>query len=261
MLEFKKLCVAYDGAPPALKDFTLAVRPGEIVALVGESGSGKTTAIRAAMGLLPPGGSVTGGSVALDGRALSAMSPAELQAVRGRKMAMAFQDAGAMLDPIRTIGGQFVEFIIAHERMSRAAARELAEASLAKLRLPDPRRVMRSFPFQLSGGQKQRVGLAMAMAFGPEVLLADEPTSALDVTTQAQIVRQMMELRADGGTAIVIVTHNMGVAAYMADRILVMKSGETVWQGSRETLLNERDEPYVCSLLDAVPDMRRNRYV
>ena len=260
MLAVTDLTVHYRGRP-ALTGFSLAMGEGEIVALVGESGSGKTTAIRALMGLLPPGGEVTAGSAAFEGQELLALAPRQWQALRGTRMSMIFQDSGAMLNPIRTIGGQFVEYLRAHQSMGKKDAWERSLTLLGQMGLPNPESIAGSYPFQLSGGQRQRVGIAMAMAFQPKLLLADEPTSALDVTTQAQIVRQMMELREQRGTAILLVTHNLGVASYMADRILVMKAGAVVDRLTPEELPGREAGTYTRQLLDAVPDMRRERYV
>lgn len=259
MLDIKNLCVDYDGKR-ALEGFNLHMEAGQIVALVGESGSGKTTAIRTVLGLLPPGGEVAEGTIDFEGTDLVNLYDDEWVHLRGERLSMIFQDAGAMLNPIRTIGGQFVEYIRAHRQMDKAEARKLAGEMLGKMGLPDTDSILRSYPFQLSGGQRQRVGIAMAMTFQPKLLLADEPTSALDVTTQAQIVRQMMELRDGFGTAILIVTHNLGVAAYMADHIVVMKNGHIVDEGSRDDLLAS-DVAYTKQLLAAVPDLREVNHV
>lgn len=254
MLYFDKVTAAYDGGPPSLADFSLAVKPGEIVALVGESGSGKTTAVRAAMGLLPAGGQILSGDIRFQDRSLLNLSSREWQELRGQQMAMIFQDSGAMLNPIRSIGSQFTEFIRAHRWMPKKEARVLGSEMLKRMGLPHSEAVMRSYPFQLSGGMRQRVGIAMAMVFQPQLLLADEPTSALDVTTQAQIASQMMELREQYGTAILMVTHNLGLAAYMADQILVMKDGRVVDRGSREAILGGPVSEYTRALLAAVPE-------
>ena len=194
MLEINGLTVAY-GERLALRNFSLSMQEGEIVALVGESGSGKTTAIRSVLGLLPPGGAVTEGTISFEGQQLQGLSPREWKSLRGKKLSMIFQDSGAMLNPIRKIGSVFVEYICTHEKISRKAAWEKGREMLDRMRLPSSDNIMKSYPFQLSGGMRQRVGIAMAMTFQPKLLLADEPTSALEVTTQAQIVRQMMELR------------------------------------------------------------------
>ena len=170
-------------------------------------------------------------------------------------MSMIFQDCGGTLNPIRKIGSQYVEYIRTHESVSKQEAWNRAASMLSKMRLPDVENIMNSYAYQLSGGMRQRVGIAMAMTFNPELLLADEPTSALDVTTQAQIVRQMMELRDDYGTGIIIVTHNIGVAAYMADQLIVMHHGKVVDHGTREEVLNNPTSDYTRKLLEAVPEM------
>lgn len=261
MLTYQNVSIIYGNETLALSDFNLEMGNKEIIALVGESGSGKTTAIRAAIGLLPEDGRVVSGDIQFDGHSLLTMSSEQWQSLRGRQMSMIFQDAGAMLNPIRTIGSQFVEYIRTHEKMSKKDAREMGRVMLERMGLPHSETIMKSYPFQLSGGMRQRVGIAMAMTFQPKILLADEATSALDVTTQAQIVRQMLELRDQYQTSILLVTHNLGVAAYMADRILVMKDGKIVEEGNREAILSQAKDTYTRSLLDAVPDMRRTRYV
>ena len=176
-------------------------------------------------------------------------------------MSMIFQDCGGTLNPIRKIGSQYVEYIRLHSQMSKRDAWERAAKMLTNMRLPDAENVMNSFPHQLSGGMRQRVGIAMAMTFNPQLLLADEPTSALDVTTQAQIVRQMLELRDAEGTGIIIVTHNLGVAAYMADQLIVMQYGKIVDQGTRDEVMNHPKSDYTKKLLEAVPEMEGERFV
>ena len=166
-----------------------------------------------------------------------------------------------MINPIRKIGSQYVEYIRAHKNISKKDAFDMAVEMLEKMRLPDGKRIMESYPFELSGGMCQRVGIAMAMTFQPKLLLADEPTSALDVTTQAQIVRQMMELRDDFGTGIIVVTHNIGVAAYMADKLLVMRQGKVVDSGHREDILHNPQSEYTKNLLASVPALKGERYV
>ncbi len=261
MLEFKNLFVEYEVGMQALKNFTLKVKEGEIIALVGESGSGKTTAIRAAMGLLPIGGKIVSGDILLQGQSMSQFSLKEWERVRGLELGMIFQDSGAMLNPIRTVGSQFIEYIRKHDNISKGDAHKRSVELLEQMGLYDGESIMKLIPSKLSGGMRQRVGIAMAMAFKPSVLLADEPTSALDVTIQAQIVRQMMELRKRYHTSILMVTHNIGVAAYMADQIIVMKGGEIVERGSREEILNNPKERYTKKLISAVPTIRGERYV
>ena len=261
MLEIKDLAVQYGKQDPTIKHFNLSMKKGEIISIVGESGSGKTTVIRAVLGALPGAGRVSSGDILFHGESLLKNTGNEWRKIRGSKMSMIFQDCGGTLNPIRKIGSQYVEYIRTHESVSKQEAWNKAVSMLSKMRLPDVENIMNSYAYQLSGGMRQRVGIAMAMTFNPELLLADEPTSALDVTTQAQIVRQMMELRDDYGTGIIIVTHNIGVAAYMADQLIVMHHGKVVDHGTREEVLNNPTSDYTRKLLEAVPEMEGKRYV
>ena len=213
------------------------------------------------LGLLAGGGKVTQGDIAFNGESVLNYTPDQWRKLRGSKISMIFQDSGAMLNPTKTIGRTFVEYIRTHEKITKKDAWEKGKAMLERMRLADAENIMRSYPFQLSGGMRQRVGIAMAMTFSPKLLLADEPTSALDVTTQAQIVRQMMELRDEFGTSIIVVTHNLGVAAYMSDKIVVMKNGEIFDAGDREYMLNGAHSSYTDDLLEAVPSLGGKRYV
>lgn len=260
MLDIKNITISYQDCP-TVKNFSMSLKKGEIASLVGESGSGKTTVIRAVLGLLAGGGKVTEGDILFEGKSLLGNTPDQWRRLRGTDISMIFQDSGAMLNPIRKIGDVFVEYIRTHEPMSRGEAWKKGVEMLERMRLPSGDNIMKSWPFQLSGGMRQRVGIAMAMTFQPKLLLADEPTSALDVTTQAQIVRQMMELRDEYGTGIIIVTHNLGVAAYMSDWIIVMKNGEISDSGDRDTLLAGSRNEYTGKLLDAVPSLGGKRYV
>ena len=260
MLEIKNVTISY-GDRPTVKNFSMTLKKGEIASIAGESGSGKTTVIRAVLGLLPGGGKITGGDILFEGKSLLDNTAEEWRNLRGTDMSMIFQDSGAMLNPIRKIGSVFVEYIRTHEKISRKAAWEKGREMLDRMRLPSSDNIMKSYPFQLSGGMRQRVGIAMAMTFQPKLLLADEPTSALDVTTQAQIVRQMMELRDEWGTSIIMVTHNLGVAAYMSDQILVMKEGQIADTGSRDQILKGGRSIYTQELLEAVPSLGGERYV
>lgn len=259
MLEIRDLSVQYGKQAPTIEHFNLSMKKGEIISVVGESG--KTTVIRAVLGALPGAGKVTSGDIIFQGKSLLGNSKDEWRKIRGSKMSMIFQDCGGTLNPIRKIGSQYVEYICTHSKMSKDEAWKLAVSMLEKMRLPDAENIMKSFPHQLSGGMRQRVGIALAMTFNPELLLADEPTSALDVTTQAQIVRQMMELRDTFGTSIIIVTHNLGVAAYMADKLIVMKHGKVVDQGTRDEVMDHPTDDYTKKLLQAVPEMEGRRFV
>ncbi len=260
MLEIKNVTISYKDRP-TVKDFSMTLKEGEIASLVGESGSGKTTVIRAALGLLAGGGKVTEGDILFQGKSLLKNTPEQWRKLRGTDISMIFQDSGEMLNPIRKIGNVFAEYIRTHEKISKADAWKKGIEMLERMRLPDGNNIMNSYPFQLSGGMRQRVGIAMAMTFQPRLLLADEPTSALDVTTQAQIVRQMMELRDKYGTSMIVVTHNLGVAAYMSDQIAVMQKGRISDIGSRDEILYGNHSAYTQKLLDAVPSLGGARYV
>ncbi len=260
LLQVDHVDISY-GKALTVSDCSISLEQGEICSIVGESGSGKTTVIRAVMGLLPGGGRVSAGDILFEGKSLLKYTPAQWRALRGHDISMIFQDSGAMMNQTRKIGGTFVEYIRTHENVSKQEAWKKGADMLSRMRLPDADRIMRSYPFQLSGGMRQRVGIAMGMTYQPKLLLADEPTSALDVTTQAQIVRQMMQLRDEYGTTIIIVTHDLGVAAYMGDRIVVMKNGRIEDQGDREHMLHGSENEYTRMLLEAVPSLGGKRYV
>ena len=260
MLEIKNATISYKNVP-TVQDFNLGMKPGQIISLVGESGSGKTTVIRAVLGLLPGGGKVTSGDITFEGTSVLSYSSEQWRKIRGADISMIFQDSGAMMNPTRKIGDVFIEYIRTHEKISKKDAWDKGVQMLERMRLPSGDNIMRSYPFQLSGGMRQRVGIAMAMTYQPKLLLADEPTSALDVTTQAQIVRQMLQLRDTYGTGIIVVTHNLGVAAYMSDYIVVMKNGRIEDQGDRNYILHESENAYTKTLLDAVPSLGGERFV
>ena len=260
MLKIDNITVQYGNNKPTIEDFSLEISSGEIVAIVGESGSGKTTVIRSVLGLLPGQGKVTKGDIVFEGDSLLNYTQKQWNQCRGTKMSMIFQDCGAMINPNRRIGSQFVEYIRVHEDMPKDKAKDKAIDMLNRMRLPQAKDIMRKYPFQLSGGQRQRVGIAMAMTFQPKLLIADEPTSALDVTTQSQIVKEMMELRDKYDTSIMIVTHNLAVAVYMADKIIVMKDGEVVDRGTRDEILNNTTSDYTKRLLASVPTRREEQH-
>ena len=249
------------GGKAMVHDVSFSLEHGEILGLVGESGSGKSTLIKAAMGLLGPDGLVTRGDIRYMDQNILDIPEKEKRKIRGAGIGMIFQDAGASLCPIRTIGEQIYESMRAHTKITRSEAKSRAMDLFDKLNFKDSQRVWDSYPFELSGGMNQRAGIAIAMLMNPPILFADEPTSALDVTTQAQIVRQMMELRDDFGTGIIIVTHNIGVAAYMADQLVVMQHGKVVDQGTRDEVMNHPTSDYTKKLLAAVPEMEGQRYV
>lgn len=259
LLEVKNLDISY-GKKITVSGVNLQLDKGEIMSIVGESGSGKTTVIRAIMGCLPGQGHISAGSITFEGRDLLKNTPQEWRKMCGRDMSMIFQDSGNMINPIRRIGEQFVDYILTHEpAKSKAEAAEMAIDMLVKVRLPNPENIMQSYPFELSGGMRQRVGIAMAMVFRPKLLLADEPTSALDVTTQAQIIRQIVDIRNEFGVAVIMVTHNLGVASYISNKLMVMKQGRVVESGRREVIGNPQDD-YTKELLAAVPVLGDKKY-
>ncbi len=260
LLEVKDLDVSY-GDKLTVTEVNIALEKGEILSIVGESGSGKTTVIRAVMGCLPGSGHISGGIVNFDGRNILTNTPDEWRQMRGREMSMIFQDSGNMINPVRRIGQQFSDYIKTHApEKSKEEAYKLACSMLEDVRLPNAVNIMNSYPFELSGGMRQRVGIAMAMTFQPRLLLADEPTSALDVTTQAQIIRQIVDVRNEYHAAVIIVTHNLGVASYVSDKIMVMKDGRVVESNSREEVIGNPQHPYTKELLAAVPVVGGKRY-
>lgn len=260
ILNIENCTIYYEEQEAAVDHVSLSVGEQEIVSIVGESGSGKTTLIRAILGILPPGGKVTEGKILFQGKNILELDEAALQKIRGTEIAMIFQDVGASLDPIRIVESQYRESILAHRKMPKNECRSLEKDMLAKMHLTDPERVMVSYPFELSGGMKQRVGIAMSMTARPRLLLADEPTSALDVTIQAEVVREMKKLREQYETAIVLVTHNMGVASYISDKIGVMCKGRLVEFGKRDDVIFHPQHEYTKKLLAAVPRLEGKRF-
>ena len=260
LLKITDLEISY-GSRVTVTDANIELEKGEILSIVGESGSGKTTVIRAIMGCLPGNGCVSGGDIIFDGKSLLANTQEQWRQMCGTEVSMIFQDSGNMINPIRRIGEQFVAYILTHApQTSRQDAYQLAIKMLDDVRLPNPDNVMRSYPFELSGGMRQRVGVAMAMTFSPKLLLADEPTSALDVTTQAQIIRQIVDVRNEYNAAVIVVTHNLGVASYMANKIVVMQNGRIVESGLREEVIGNPQHEYTRELLAAVPVVGGRHY-
>ena len=245
------------GGKAVVHDVSFSLEHGEILGLVGESGSGKSTLIKAAMGLLGPDGLVTRGDIRYMDQNILDIPEKEQRKIRGAGIGMIFQDAGASLCPIRTIGEQIYESMRAHKKITRSEAKSRAMDLFDKLNFKDSQRVWDSYPFELSGGMNQRAGIAIAMLMNPPVLFADEPTSALDVSVQRQVVREMLKLRELFGTAIVIVTHDIGVVRAMADTVLVLKNGKTIEYGTADRVLDHPQDPYTRKLLEAVPKLQR----
>ncbi len=257
LLEIRGLDITFGRGKKAVQcadGVSLTVNPGEIVCLVGESGCGKSITALSVMGLLPRQGRVTGGSIRFEGRELLGLSEREMDTVRGRDMAMIFQDIMYSLNPVLTIGLQMTEGMRRHLGMSQTEAQERAVQLLEKVGIPDPRGAMRRFPHQLSGGQRQRVMIAMALACGPKLLIADEPTTALDMTVQRQILMLLRQLR-DEGLGVLLITHDVGVVAELADRVVVMYAGQCVEAADVHTLLTQPQHPYTQALMAAVPGL------
>lgn len=256
LLRYQNVEVAFHGRA-VVRDVSFTLHPGEILGIVGESGSGKSTLLNAAMGLLGNDGMVTRGDIWFQGKDLPDLQEKEMRQIRGAGIGMIFQDAGASLCPIRTIGSQIYESMAAHGKITKAEAKEKALSLFGKLQFKDSQRIWDSYPFELSGGMNQRVGIAIAMLMKPPVLLADEPTSALDVAVQKQVVQEMLRLQDLFGTAIILVTHDIGVVSAMADTVLVLKDGRRMEYGNAEQVLNAPENPYTKRLLAAVPKLRR----
>lgn len=256
IIRYEHVDITYNGFK-AVKDVSFTVDEGEILGIVGESGSGKSTLIKAAMGLLGPAGLVTRGDIWYKGKNLPDLSASEIRKINGPELGMIFQSAGSSFCPIRTVGAQLYESMRAHENISKEAFRSRAVELLGKIGFENGDRILESYPFELSGGMQQRVGIASAMLLNPSVLLADEPTSALDVSVQKQVVEEMLLVRKTFGTAIILVTHNIGVIGAMADKVLVMKNGEMVEYGDTRQVLEAPKEEYTRTLMSAVPRLRR----
>ena len=258
LLEVKGLVTTFTGerSTGAVVDhISFTVDPGETVCIVGESGCGKSVSSLSLLGLLGRGGKVTEGQALFAGRDLLAMTEKERDTVRGAGISMIFQDALSALNPVFTIGNQMVESIRAHLPLDKKAARARALELLQKVGLPDPTAVMKKYPHTLSGGQRQRVMIAMALACEPRLLIADEPTTALDVTIQAQIMALLRELQKDAGMSILLITHDLGVVAQMADRVLVMYAGQIVEEAGVMELFDNPQHPYTKALLNSVPTL------
>ncbi len=263
VLEVEELSVTFDrkGEQPtrAVDGVSFSVGPGETVGLVGESGCGKSVTSLAIMGLLPRRGVSVSGSVQLEGQELIGAGDRTLRKLRGAHMAMVFQDPLSSLNPTVPIGTQVTEVLLEHREMSKSQAAADAVELLDRVGIPDPSRRLKEYPHQLSGGMRQRALIAMALACSPRLLIADEPTTALDVTIQAQILELLKELVVDTGTALVMITHDLGVVAGLCDRVHVMYSGKIIETADRHELFARPRQPYTGGLLASVPRLDAGR--
>jgi peptide/nickel transport system ATP-binding protein len=242
------------GTVRAVDDVSFALRRGEVLSIVGESGSGKSVSAMTLMGLTRSPNAEIGGTATLaDGTELVGASEKALQNIRGARIAMIFQDPMSALTPVYRVGDQIAEQIKAHEKVSKAAARARAVELLRRVGIPRPQERARSYPHEFSGGMRQRVMIAMALSCSPEILIADEPTTALDVTIQAQILGEIEALRAETGVAVLLITHDLGVVAEVASRVIVMYAGRVVEQADLEELFKDPLHPYTWGLLGSVP--------
>jgi peptide/nickel transport system ATP-binding protein len=241
------------GVVKAVDDVSLAVAKGEVVGLVGESGSGKSMTGYSIMGLIDPPGRIVAGSITLAGRELTRLSPEQMRALRGNRIAMIFQDPMMTLNPVLRIDAQMIEAILAHRVVPRDQALAQAREALVRVGIPSPDERLRSYPHQFSGGMRQRVAIAIALLNRPDLIIADEPTTALDVTIQGQILYEMQKLTRDTGAALIWITHDLSVVAGLADRVCVMYAGRIVEQGSTFDVLSHPAHPYTQGLLDSVP--------
>ena len=257
LLEVRNLTVTFPtarGALVAVDELDLDIDAGDLVGIVGESGSGKSVASLAVMGLVGFPGRVTADRLAFDGRDLLALTPGARRALVGKDIAMVFQEPMTSLNPCYTVGFQIMEVLAVHERLGRAARHERTVELLRRVGIPSPETRLDAFPHQLSGGMNQRVMIAMAIACNPRLLIADEPTTALDVTIQAQILDLLLALQRDQGMALILITHDMGVVAETAERVVVMYAGQAVEERPVERLFAAPRHPYTAALLDALPD-------
>jgi oligopeptide transport system ATP-binding protein len=248
----------YGGTVKAVRGVTLSLAKGEVLAVVGESGSGKSVTFQSLMGLIPmPPGKITRGEASLDGFDLIRSTDAQMQKIRGKEISMIFQDPLSSLNPTMAIGNQIAEVLTQHRNMSKSESRGVVLDLMKKVQIPEAESRINAYPHQFSGGMRQRVMIAMALACRPKVLVADEPTTALDVTIQGQIIELMRELRKDFGMAIVLITHDLGVVASLADRVAVMYAGEIVETGNSLSVFKNPKHPYTIGLKASIPNPLR----
>jgi len=258
LLSVRNLTVSFEtrrGVFEAVRNVSFEMQAGRVLGVVGESGCGKSVTAMALMQLLPDAADITTGQIRFAGHDLVTLNDRQMRALRGREMAMVFQDPMSSLNPLFSIGHQVMEPLRLHFRLSRAAARSRAEELLALVRIPSPRQIMGAFPHELSGGMRQRVMIAMALSCGPKLLIADEPTTALDVTTQAQILALLYDLQRTLQMSVLLITHDLGLVAEFADDVQVMYAGRIVERASVGALFDQPRHPYTEGLLRSVPPL------
>ncbi len=244
------------GTVRAVDGVSYSLKPGETLGVVGESGCGKSVSALSILRLVAnPPGRIVGGEIRFQGRNLLALSEPEMERVRGNEISMIFQEPMTSLNPLYTVGGQIAEAVALHQKLSRREAWDRAVEMLRRVYIPEPEKRAHAYPHQLSGGMRQRVMIAMALSCNPKVLIADEPTTALDVTIQAQILDLMRELQETTGTAIILITHDMGVVAENADRVVVMYAGRKVEEAPAAVLFEQPGHPYTVGLLGSIPHL------
>ncbi|MDD4836072.1 MAG: ABC transporter ATP-binding protein [Dethiosulfovibrio sp.] len=263
ILEVKDLSTWFyteEGIVKALEDVSFSIEQGEILGIVGETGCGKSVTSRTIMGLIPqPPGKIVGGEVLFEGRDLLKLGDEDMRSIRGKDMAMIFQDPMSSLNPVLKVGFQVMEAIKAHGNVSDREARKRALDMFEKVNIPDPEKSLNRYPHQFSGGMKQRVMIAMALSCNPRLLIADEPTTALDVSIQAQILSLIKGLQRDFGSSIMLISHDLGVIATMAQKVAVMYAGSIIEYGSVKDIFESPSHPYTKGLLGAIPRLDRDQ--
>jgi peptide/nickel transport system ATP-binding protein len=246
-----------DGVVRAVDGISFDLHRGETLCIVGESGCGKSVTALSILGLIPQtAGRIVGGSITFEGTELTTLSAQDMRRIRGNRISMIFQEPMTSLNPVLTVGAQIAESLQIHQKLGRRAAWNRANEMLSLVRIAEPKQRAHEYPHQLSGGMRQRVMIAMALACNPQVLIADEPTTALDVTIQAQILNLMLELKDRLGTAIILITHDLGVVAEIAQRVIVMYAGRVAEEASVDELLRNPKHPYTCGLIGSIPRRR-----
>lgn len=256
LLEVKSLTVTYDGERKAINNINFSIGSNQVIAIVGESGCGKSTLIKAIMNLLPKNATIEKGEILLNGKNLLTLTHEQWRNLRGNEIAVIFQNPGSYFNPLMKIGNQFVESIRVHRNISKADAIKKAKQMLLKMNLQDTERILNAYPHQLSGGMKQRVAISMSLCLEPKLILADEPTSALDVLTQVQIMEEFLAVKNECQSSIVWITHNIGTATYLADKIMVMNKGEVIEFNGKDQVITQPTMDYTKELINSIPELK-----